>query len=305
MPRDGARRMKHEQGVPAAAAAHDVAEISVRIRLPDERLRSFATFYYFVDCFGPLEDFLYPEWGNVRFTTRGGWIVRLGEHYPDHAMMTALFGPTDRAAKVTCQGGKTVGFGLTPLGWQRLMGIPADALANRAVPLGDALGVSDLGLLAELTAAGEDDGKAAAIFDRLLLDRLEQTAPNPDWAIHLDRVVRERPHDVEEFAAKLGVSGRTLSRMCHRVFGFGPKRLLRRQRFLSTLGQLRILDQPHYGQVIDPDYFDQAHFIREFREFMGLSPTEYLSVQRPLMGQAALVQVAAGITLSFALPPAP
>ncbi|HEX4692986.1 helix-turn-helix domain-containing protein [Sphingomonas sp.] len=293
--------MEREQ-VPVANAA---AGTSVRIRLPDERLRSFATFYYFVDCFDPLEDFLYPEWGNVRFTTRGSWIVRLGAHYPNHPLETALFGPTDRAAKVTSPSGKTVGFGLTPLGWQRLVGIPAEQLANRVVPLGDAMGRPDNKLRAELIAAGDDDEAAAAIFDRLLLDRLDQTAPNPDWAIRLDHVVRERPHDVEAFAARLGVSQRTLARMCRRVFGFGSKRLLRRQRFLTTLGEMRINDQRHYVSLIDPDYFDQAHFVHEFREFMGLSPTEYLSVPRPLMGQAALVQSALGIPLSFALPPAP
>ena len=286
-------------------AANDATSASVRIRLPDERLRSFATFYYFVDCFGPLEDFLYPEWGNIRFTTRGSWIIELGHHYPTYPMTTALFGPTDRAARVTSQGGKTVGFGLTPLGWQRLVGIAADQLANRVIPLGDAIGRPDGELLVELIAAGDDDEAAAAIFDRLLLDRLDRTASNPDWAIALDHVVRERPHDVETFAARLGVSQRSLTRMCRRVFGFGSKRLLRRQRFLATLGQMRVNEQRHYVSLIDPDYFDQAHFVHEFREFMGLSPTEYLSVPRPLMGQAALVQMAQGIPLSFALPPAP
>lgn len=287
------------------AAANGATGTSVRIRLPDERLRSFATFYYFVDCFEPLEDFLYPEWGNVRFTTRGAWYMQLGRYYPNTPLITALFGPTDRAAKVISPGGKTVGFGLTPLGWQRLVGLSAEKLANRVIPLGDAMGRPDGELLAELIAAGDDDEAAAAIFDRLLLDRLAATAPNPDWAIQLDHVVRERPHDVEAFAARVGVPHRTLARLCRRVFGFGSKRLLRRQRFLTTLGQMRVNEQRHYVSLIDPEYFDQAHFVHEFREFMGLSPTEFLAAERPLMGQAALVQMAQGIPLSFALPPAP
>ena len=278
---------------------------SVRIRLPDERLRSFATFYYFVDCFDPLEDFLYPEWGNVRFATRGAWYMQLGRHYPDTPLITTMFGPTDRAAKVVSPGGKTVGFGLTPLGWQRLIGLPAEKLANRVVPLGDVLGRPDGELLAELIAAGEDDGAAAEIFDRLLLDRLEHTAPNPDWAIQLDHVVRERPPDVKAFAARLGVPQRTLTQLCRRVFGFGSKRLLRRQRFLTTLGQMRVTEERRYVSLIDAEYFDQAHFVHEFREFMGLTPTEFLAADRPLMGQAALVQLAQGIPLSFQLPPAP
>ena len=292
--------MTRDAGVPAL----DKTNVSVRVYFPDERLRSFATFYYVVETAGPLEDFLYPEWGNVRFAIRGEWRLRLDDNYPVEPLANTLFGPTDRAAAVSSPGGKTVGFGLTPMGWQRFLGIPADDLANRVVPLGDLFGVPDTELLARLRA-DENDATAVRLFDQLLLDRLAATAPNPRWAIELDEVLRDRPYSAEQFAAAAGVSGRTLARRCQRLFGFGAKRLLRRQRFLDTLGQIRVMEQRHYGSLIDPEYFDQAHFIREFREFMGLSPTEFLSVPRPLMGKAAEAQVAAGITLSFALPPAP
>jgi len=289
----------------AEAAARDSSGTSVRIYLPDERLRSFATFYYFVECTGPLEDFLYPEWGNVRFTTRGEWRVRMGRRYPDQPLTTALFGATDRAAQVVSPGGKTIGFGLTPLGWQRFLAIPADELANRVVPVGDLFGVSGDEMLARLIAVGEDDAAGVALFDDLLLGRLGQTHPNPDWAIELDAILRDRPASVERFAASAGLPERTLARRCKKLFGFNPKRLLRRQRFLDTLGKMRVMEQRYYNSLIDPEYFDQAHFVHEFREFMGLSPTQFLSVPRPLMGKAAEAQVAAGITLSFQLPPAP
>lgn len=293
-----------DQAGAAEAAACDSSGTSVRIYLPDERLRSYATFYYFVECTGPLEDFLYPEWGNVRFTTRGEWRVRMGPGYPDRPLVAALFGATDRAAQVVSPGGKTVGFGLTPLGWQRFLAAPADEFANRVVPVGDLFGVSGDDLLAQL-AAQDSDEAGVALFDALLLDRLAQTRANPDWAIELDAILRDRPASVERFAASAGLPERTLARRCKKLFGFNPKRLLRRQRFLDTLGKMRVMEQRHYNSLIDPEYFDQAHFVHEFREFMGLSPTQFLSVPRPLMGKAAEAQVAAGITLSFQLPPGP
>lgn len=292
----------NERKLATAETLPDLSQTSVRIYLPDERLRSFVTFYYFVECHGPLEDFLYPEWGNVRFATDGAWRIRLGQLYPDEPLAAVLFGPTDRAAQVFSPGGKTCGFGLTPLGWQRFLSLAAEALTNRITVLDDQFGVAGDALRAQLMA---DDADAAgvALFDALLLDRLAATAPNPDWAIKLDGILRDRPQDVEQFAAKAGLSDRVLARRCRSLFGFGPKRLLRRQRFLETLGRIRVMEQRHYGPLIDPEYFDQAHFVHEFREFMGLTPTRFLSVPRPLMGKAADAQIAAGITLSFMLPP--
>lgn len=286
------------------SAAGEEGSASVRIHLPDERLRSFVTFYYFVECAGEIEDFLYPEWGNVRFRLWGCWWVESRETRPQMPDTGWLFGPTDRAMKVVSHRGATAGFGLTPLGWQRFFDVSAEALANRFVPLGDVLGAGEDAIGAEL-ARQETDEERVRFFDRLLLEHMDSRPPNSHEAIAVDLALRERPRDVGAFAEAAGIEPALLRRICKRVFGFGPKRLLRRQRFLDTLGRIRVTDEPRFEDLRGPEYFDQPHFNREFREFMGLSPGAYLSAPRPLMGQAALVQLHAGIPLSFQLPPPP
>ena len=241
---------------------------------------------------------------NVRFGTAGSWYFP-GDGYPDGPIDDwLLFGPTDRAARIVSAGGAAAGFGLTPLGWERLVGVPADALANRVGALPDLLGVPPKTVHQQLRLHASDDA-SVALFERLLIDRLALAPPNSDHAVLVDRVLRNRPPDAVQFAQAAGLPRKMLSRICHHVFGFGPKRLLRRQRFLDTLGTIRITDQPSFATLIDPEYFDQSHFNREFREFMGLSPGAYLSAPRPLMAEAARAQIAAGVTLSFKLPDQP
>ena len=50
-----------------------------------------------------------------------------------------------------------------------------------------------------------------------------------------------------------------------------------------------VLDRPLSG-LIDDGYFDQAHFNREFREYMGMSPTDYFNSPREIMRRAAEVR---------------
>lgn len=279
-----------------------VAETSVRIRLPDERLRSLVTFYYFVDCQGALSDFLYPEWGNVRFATRGAWWVESRETRSEMPQIGALFGPTDRAMQVACESGATAGFGLTPMGWQRFFDAPAASLANRIRPLGTELGVPSEAIRDDLALLDDDESKAA-LFDGLLLRLRDLRKPNTSAAIAVDHAYRLRPHDVAEFAIAAGVSPKRLTRLCQNIFGFGASRLLRRQKFLDTLGRIRVTDDFTFEAISSDHFFDKSHFNHEFHEFMGMAPSTYLSVPRPLMGQAALVQMQEGIPLTFELPP--
>lgn len=276
---------------------------SVQVFHPAPALAGDVTFYYIVDAPGPLTDFLYPEWGNVRFALSGEWRVDMPGHYPPGRQVEVLYGPTDRCGAVTASGGRMVGFGLTALGWQRLIGNDASAFANRVVPLGDRLGVASDRLRRHL--AGLDDAGVVAFLDKLLGARAAACGPADALIVAADRVLRGRPATMLEFAAQVGVSPRTLHRLCLRGFGFAPKRLLRRERFLETLGEVRTAVGRSLGGALALDYVDQPHFYRDFHDFMGMSPRAYFSAQRILMASAAAAQAAAGVPLTFKLPPQP
>lgn len=278
---------------------------SVKIFLPAEQLRSYVTFYYFVEADGPFSDFLYPEWGNVRLSIRGDWWIRMPGCYPDQPQLAPLYGPTDRRGEIVTTGGKTAGFGMTPLGWDRFIRGNAGDMANRVRDIGDDIGIDGATLRAALADDGEDAAAGAARFDALLIDLLSHRAPNGALAIAADRALRLHPAGVPAFPADVGVSTRTLHRLCLNTFGFPPKRLLRRQRFLDTLGRVRVNPDGSIGAVVGDQYFDQAHFNRDFVDFMGMTPRAYLQAPRALMQQAAIAQAQLGIDLSFRLPPQP
>lgn len=70
---------------------------------------------------------------------------------------------------------------------------------------------------------------------------------------------------------------RTLRRRFRELIGQSPKtvqRLLRFQRIVEQLDTLRSVNWS--ALAIAEGLYDQAHLIREFREFAGLTPTEYL-----------------------------
>ncbi len=272
----------------------------VAVYLPALELRGYVTFYYFVTVDEPVEDFLYPEWGNVRFVLSGDWRVAMDSYGPE-PQVDVLFGPTDRCGSVTTPGGRIVGFGMTPLGWRRMIGTDADLMANRVRSLADELGPPGHELRAAF-AGDTTDAPGVARFDALLTDLVARRPPEAPALIAIDRILRSRPEDVPQFAAAAGVPIRTLHRLCLRLFGFAPKRLLRRQRFLDTLGHVRTAVGDPLRDALDAAYFDQAHFYRDFRDFMGMSPRAYFTASRALMARAALAQAAAGVTLSFKLP---
>ncbi|MDB5424514.1 MAG: transcriptional regulator, AraC family [Phenylobacterium sp.] len=279
--------------------------MSVRVYRPHGELQSYVTFYYFVEAAGPLTDFLYPEWGNVRLNISGDWRVLNDPRDPAVPAQRVLYGPTDRRGKIVTGGGKTVGFGLTPIGWDRLIGTDAGAMANRVVEIDDEIDLDVRDLQAALIQDGDDDAAGVARFDRALLELVARRPPNAAPVLAVDRALRTQPHDVKTFAARAAVSPRALHRICLNAFGFPPKRLLRRQRLLYTLGLIRITPDPTFGTLIDADYHDQSHFNRDFRDFMGMTAREYAATPRALMQAAAAAQVAQDIPLSFRLPEPP
>ena len=270
---------------PSAGAIRAAPDI--RFYLPAESLRPFVTSYYVLEAHHPLDDFTHPEWGNIRFAIDGDWYF-YGADGKDPALQprATLFGPSDRTRRFATQRASMIGVGLTPIGWLSQISVDASAAANAILPLGGELGPSGSDIHRQLIAAPDDAGRIV-LLDAILTARPPHPSPYYDIAARVQQALLSGEADqVADLADELGVEQRTLHRVCTSVFGFSPVRLLRRQRFLRTLGRVRDrLDQP-LGRLIDEHYYDQAHFNRDFKAYMGMTPLAYFRLPREAMRRA-------------------
>lgn len=264
--------------------------VSMRFRVPAESLRDLITSYYVIEMQGPpeavVEDLLHPEWGNLRIRLESEWHALDAAGRPVQGLTAALFGPTSRARPVVARPGKLLGVGLTPLGWTTLIGMPADALADAITEPGGELGMEVTSLRERLLKQPDE----AAMFEMLdafftrranVRDRREAQIRSIHAAL-LDPGIAT----VEALTARTGLSQSALARICLRSFGFTPKLLLRRQRFLRTLAMLATEEGQPIGKLLDGAYVDHSHFNRDFKRFMGLSPSEYLARTRLILKAA-------------------
>jgi hypothetical protein len=232
------------------APQRQVVAPRVVVRLPAEALRGYVTFYYFVTADGPVDDFLYPEWGNVRFALAGDWRLSMDGHAPG-PQLDVLCGPTDRCYRVTTAGGRVAGFGMTPLGWLRLIGEDADSLANRIRRLGRELGRPAEEMCAAF-AADETDDAGVARFDRLLTDLAAHRAPESPQLLALDQVLRTRPADVPAAVTTRANLGAGFLGVAANTTGAGRKRM--------RVGICGRLPRPSVGRRCDPTPIDRIYW---------------------------------------------
>lgn len=70
---------------------------------------------------------------------------------------------------------------------------------------------------------------------------------------------------------------RTLQRKFAQVIGLSPKRFTRIARFNALKNRLILAPEQNLTEVAhDFQYFDQAHFIRDFRQIMGQTPSVFV-----------------------------
>lgn len=80
---------------------------------------------------------------------------------------------------------------------------------------------------------------------------------------------------VNELSAKIGLSQRQLSRRFQQNIGLSPKEYLRVFRFINSLQHLKKYPDVSLTEIAcQSGYYDQAHFIHDFKAYTGHSPGE-------------------------------
>lgn len=172
---------------------------------------------------------------------------------------------------------------LTPLGARAVYGMPAAELAHRLVPLDELLGALAVELSDRLRAATTWAARFA-VLDELLLRAVgrgghggHEHRVRPEVAEAWRRLVAARGGvRVGALAAELGWSRRYLGERFRGEMGLSPKTFARVLRFARAHELAAAGDPLPWGDVATVSgYADQAHLVRDWREFTGRSPTAW------------------------------
>jgi AraC-like DNA-binding protein len=265
------------------------SRVEVRFYPPPADLKRYFTTFYFTRfnlAKGEvLEDALQPEWAGLRFFDQPSieaWIEDGGRVHDARFIAT---GPSTRPNHFRIGACRMWGVGLLPLGWGQFVRQPAAKHANLVIDASrDRAFRTFMPLLGELFADGRNEAAQLDRFVSFFRARLAERLPDQQriLAIHA-AIVDPEVATVAALVDRIGASQRTVERICHRVFGFPPKLLLRRQRFMRSLAQFMLDPSLKWIGAIDSHYHDQAQFVRDFHDFIGMSPREYANLPHPVL----------------------
>lgn len=171
---------------------------------------------------------------------------------------------------------------LSPLAVHGLLRIPMTEIAWRIVDLEDIFG-ADISLLGEALAEAQSWPERFALLDKFLLRRLADVHVPSQTAFILRKL-----HDAEglanmkALAGEIGCSQKHLISLFRNAVGTTPKNYCRLLRFEKALQLVRDTSHPDWADIAQAcGYYDQPHFIREFKAFSGETPNMFIQQANP------------------------
>jgi len=219
--------------------------------------------------------------GDALIQTPGG-----GAGEPYEATEGFIIGPHDEPI-INVPTGFThcVGIVTTAIGARAALGFSPAPLRGRVVPatawpafVRVRGGILDAGRDGDPGAVG---GIALANVETALAAGLDESEPALNRCEHVVGLLERNPATpIADIADILGISHGHLDREFRRVVGIGPRTLSRVLRLRRLIASIDV-----YGTVAWTDlaaelgWFDQAHLIRDFKRFTGVTPTQYVHAQ--------------------------
>ncbi len=170
-----------------------------------------------------------------------------------------------------------VGVRFRPSMWRSTLGIPANRITDGILPLEELWDGRARQLVRRLDDAASPM-QCAAIFERFLCPAVPET-PVQKAVAWMEK--RRGRVSVDRAAALAGLSPRQFRRLCLEQTGLTPKFLARVLRFRHALARLGRGRESMACIALDCGYYDQAHCIRDVREFSGRTPGEMAVFSNP------------------------
>jgi AraC-like DNA-binding protein len=230
-----------------------------------------------------LEYFVEHYW-NVRWDLRGQppYLQENLPHPSIHLVFekrkTRIYGVmTGKFCYLLQAKGQVFGIKFRPGAFYPFVKAPISRYTDDIVRVDEVFGVDIRPLEAEILAL-EDPKQQVELAERFLCDHLP---PRDEIITLINRVIECIRTDrtivtVDEVSSRMDLNKRTLQRLFSQYVGVSPKWVIKRYRLHEVTEQLSagsVIDWARLAQ--DLGYFDQAHFIKDFKTIVGRTPLEY------------------------------
>lgn len=214
---------------------------------------------------------------SVNVSVESGTHPRFGHDLP----AVLLHGVVTRRFTVDLVGaGRVAAVKFRPGGFAAFAGVLPGR--NSVARLGRELGLSAGRLLTAVLAEEDDDARAAVLDAALSPLAPEPPGPYLDLLGLVGRMIDDRGLvRVDQVAALGSMSVRSLQRLFAGYVGVSPKAVLARYRLQDAAAAIDAGEVDDLaGLAASLGWFDQAHFSRDFRTVVGVTPSAYLQRAR-------------------------
>ncbi|SHF27104.1 helix-turn-helix domain-containing protein [Pedobacter caeni] len=157
---------------------------------------------------------------------------------------------------------------------------------DRIFDLSEIMGTAVKKLHEQLLEA-TDLNNRLALLEQFLIQRL---VANEKRAFRVDKVadilnsMKRNPEEsnISNIASSHGITSRYLQKLIYQNTGLSPKSFHKINRFQQSLKLIAKNEQPFTAIAYECGYFDQSHFIRDFKSFTGITPSAYIGNITPV-----------------------
>jgi AraC-like DNA-binding protein len=154
---------------------------------------------------------------------------------------------------------------------------PVSAFTNARLSIEEIFGVNTA-QLEETILSQPDEMRQRELVEDFLRTHLPE--PDPNVSV-VEEIVRRISNDraiikVDDLVEHYAMTKRTLQRLFSQYVGVNPKWVIKCYRLQEAAEQLADGAVSEWSKLaVDLGYFDQAHFIKDFKAIVGKTPAEY------------------------------
>lgn len=104
-------------------------------------------------------------------------------------------------------------------------------------------------------------------------------------------IIRQSPQhlSINHLSDKVGFSQKHFISIFKDHVGVTPKSFMRIARFQKAISEIEMSKKANWSSIaFDAGYYDQAHFINDFRDFSGFTPKQYLNTKSDFTNYVAI-----------------